>query len=166
MSGARTESQILDLREYRQHHFERAVSRPDEEVAAAEEAARVTAILEELSAEDHALLQRHFTVEAVEMMALMRHRTLNLSESIVRFCCFPFAWPKVWGVIYALDLATHDGRNMDETARMLGCKRATISIHARNFLEINNLPPSRWMRAEKSAGRSKQAREKQLTPRP
>lgn len=160
----RTQTQILDQQEYRQHHFERAAPQPDHQAAAAEDARRIECILNGLSHEDQDLLRQHFTAEATEAMADMQHRMLGLLEKVITFCCFPFAWPKVWGVIYALDLATHEGRNMDQTARMLGCKRAAISIHARQFLEITHMPPSRWMRAETAADRSKAAREKQLTP--
>lgn len=70
----------------------------------------------------------------------------------------PYAPPKKWGLIYALDLPLHDERNPTETARLIGCTRAAISVQMQDFAKTFKLQPSRWMRDDEAVENSRIAR--------
>lgn len=65
---------------------------------------------------------------------------------------------KKWGMIYALDLPSHDGRSMAQTADAIGCTRSAISTQARDFTKTFNLQPSRWLRKESTVEKNRAAR--------
>lgn len=155
---------LLDNLEHHQRHHPRHIVSPADEAADADDKSRIAKLLRTIHPEDQILLRLHFTAQIADDLMEMQHRMLGLIEKVITFCCFPFAWPKIWGVIYALDLSLHDGMNMQKRARKLGATRAAISIHAREFLELTGLPPSRWMRSELTAKRCKTTRESNLKP--
>lgn len=153
-------AQQLDHQEYNQRHFQRSIPTPDQEAIAAEEDQRLAEIISSLTVDDLEILRHHLTSEARDHILDIQQRMLGLIENVVTFTCFPHNTCKVWGLIYALDLGLHRGRNMAETARQIGSTRAALSVHAREFLELTRMPPSRWMRSETSAGNSQYARQK------
>jgi len=77
---------------------------------------------------------------------------------IVNWLTQPYAAPKKWGLIYALDLPLHDERNVAETARLLGCTRAAISVQMQDFAKTFSIQPSRWMRDDDAVENSREAR--------
>lgn len=77
---------------------------------------------------------------------------------IIAWLTQPYAPPKKWGLIYALDLPLHDERNVAETARVVGCTRAAISVQMQDFAKTFKLTPSRWMRDDDAVENSRQAR--------
>jgi hypothetical protein len=77
---------------------------------------------------------------------------------IIAWLTHPYAPPKKWGLIYALDLPLHDERNVAETARVVGCTRAAISVQMQDFAKVFKLQPSRWMRDDDAVENSRQAR--------
>lgn len=81
---------------------------------------------------------------------------------IVLWLTQPYAVPKKWGLIYALDLPLHDERNVAETARLAGCTRAAISVQMQHFAKTFGVPPSRWMRTDEAVENSREARIKHI----
>lgn len=162
MSRPINDTDKLDHQEWMQHHVERRVTRPDEEASEREGEAVVSRLMEGLEAWQHELLREHFAAENEEAMRDMQARMVGLLTKVVTFVCFPYAPAKLWGVVYALDLPLHNGRNMAETAARLGMSRAAISVHARDFLEVTGMPPSRWMRGEAAVVNSREARNQRL----
>jgi len=77
---------------------------------------------------------------------------------IINWLTQPYAAPKKWGLIYALDLPLHDERNVAETARLLGCTRAAISVQMQDFAKTFGVQPSRWMRDDDAVENSREAR--------
>ena len=77
---------------------------------------------------------------------------------IITWLTQPYAAPKKWGLIYALDLPLHDERNVAETARLVGCTRAAISVQMQDFAKTFKLQPSRWMRDDEAGENSRRAR--------
>ena len=152
----------LDSQEHHQRHFMRSIRTPLEILSEMEDKVILKRLLDSISPEDQEILREHFAADTMEMLREDQHKMLGLIEKVVSFIAFPFAWPKVWAVVYALDLSPHEGRNMSATAARLGVTRAAISVHAREFLELIGLSigTSRWLRSDETAQASKSAREK------
>ena len=53
-----------------------------------------------------------------------------------------------WGIAFAVESNMCIGRTMAEVASKLGCSRAAISHKARDFCQLHNLKPSRYMKAK------------------
>ena len=88
-----------------------------------------------------------------------KHRTHEWLTEIVEWLCFPYSAAKKWGLIYAIDMPRlHDERNLEQTAKMIGCTRAAISVQMRQFASIMQLEPSRWMRDDDAVENSREAR--------
>ena len=158
----------LDNLEHEQDHFMRAIQTPLELLSEMEDKARIKAILRHLDSADQELLREHFAAETMEMLNETEHRMIGVLEKVVTFCCFPLCWTKIWGVIYALDMSLHQGRNMSEKAKQLGASRAAISIHAREFLELIGvrIATSRWLRSDETAVNNQTATKTKLKQRP
>lgn len=68
----------------------------------------------------------------------------------------------MWQVALALGAGMCEGKSMTKVGEMCGVTRACISKGARTFCEINELPPSFYMKTEEAVDKAKQARNKQL----
>ena len=88
----------------------------------------------------------------------MMERTVQFATDFMAWFAFPFTERKKWRVIYALDLPLHNERNMAETARIIGCTRASISLAARDFARTFGIEPSRWLRDDDAVEHSREAR--------
>ena len=87
------------------------------------------------------------------------HKTHEWLTEIIKWLCFPFAAPKKWGLIYAVDMPRlHDERTPAETAKKIGCTRAAISVQMQDFAKTFKLTPSRWMRDDDAVENSRKAR--------
>jgi hypothetical protein len=93
-----------------------------------------------------------------ERLEETQHKTHEWLTEIILWLTQPYAPPKKWGLIYALDLPLHDERNVAETARLVGCTRAAISVQMQDFAKTFKLQPSRWMRDDEAVQNSRQAR--------
>ncbi len=85
-------------------------------------------------------------------------RIHNWLTDIIAWLTQPYSPPKKWGMIYALDLPLHDERNIAETARVVGCTRAAISVQMQDFAKTFSIQPSRWMRDDDAVENSRAAR--------
>ena len=93
-----------------------------------------------------------------ERLEETQHKTHEWLTEIILWLTQPYAPPKKWGLIYALDLPLHDERNVAETARLVGCTRAAISVQMQDFAKTFKLQPSRWMRDDDAVENSREAR--------
>lgn len=82
-------------------------------------------------------------------------------EANLRHCPISFQ-TKFWGISYGLGLLICAGAPMFEKARELGVSRAALSHHANKFCLSNDLPPSIYMRPEKSRENYIEARMRNL----
>ena len=89
-----------------------------------------------------------------------QNKTHSFITEIIAWLTQPYAAPKKWGLIYALDLPLHDERNVAETARLVGCTRAAISVQMQDFAKTFSIQPSRWMRDDDAVENSREARNK------
>lgn len=94
-----------------------------------------------------------------ERLDEVQSRIHDWLTEIVTWLTQPYSEKKKWGMIYALDLPLHDERNIAETARIIGCTRASISGFAQQFAKTFNVMPSRWMRDDEAVEHSREARE-------
>jgi len=97
-------------------------------------------------------------LEIQEKLEETQHRTHQWLTDIVAWLTQPYAPPKKWGLIYALDLGLHDERNIAETAKKIGCTRQAISVQMQDFAKMFKLQPSRWMRDDEAVRNSREAR--------
>jgi len=123
-------------------------------------------ILTQLNPEQTELLRAHFIEEEDEKLRDAQERVMEFLTRLISFFCFPFNVSKFWAVVYALDLPFHEGVNIASKARQIGATRANISGYCTDLCAMLNMPPSRWMRSDESAERSKGARESALMPHP
>ena len=93
-----------------------------------------------------------------ERLEETQHKTHEWLTEIIAWLTMNYAPPKKWGLIYALDLPLHDERNVAETARLVGCTRAAISVQMQDFAKTFKLTPSRWMRDDDAVENSRKAR--------
>lgn len=68
----------------------------------------------------------------------------------------------LWQASFALGLACCEGTSMTRAAEICGVSRACISKGARRFCELNELPPSFYMKSEEAVEKSRTARKAQL----
>lgn len=68
-----------------------------------------------------------------------------------------------WGIALATANPICENRSMAEIASLLGCSKASLSYEARRFCTEHGLPPSRYMRSEKTSIASRKARKNHIT---
>ena len=112
------------------------------------------------------ILRAHFVTQEAEKLNDAQERVMEFMTRLFSFFCFPFNASKFWAVVYALDLPFHEGINIASKSRQIGATRANISGYCTDLCAMLNMPPSRWMRSEETADRSKEARESALMPHP
>jgi len=134
---------------------------PDITAANAVADAALANVLAKLTPADVRLIVAAVRHEEREKLEETRNKITKFLTEILTFCVHPKPCRvKVMGVAYALDLPLHMGRPMAEQARSMGVSRAAISNAATSISALLKLPPSRWMRPEKTAEASRKARVK------
>jgi hypothetical protein len=68
----------------------------------------------------------------------------------------------LWQSAFGLGLSCCEGTSMTRAGEICGVSKANISKGARRFCEINDLPPSFYMKSEESVKKSRKARKAQL----
>lgn len=68
----------------------------------------------------------------------------------------------LWQSAFALGLACCEGTSMTRAGELCGVSRACISKGARRFCELNDLPPSFYMKSEEVVDKAKTVRNSQL----
>ena len=68
----------------------------------------------------------------------------------------------LWQAAFGLGLMCCEGISMTRAGEICGVSRACISKGARRFCEINELPPSLYMKSEDAVEKSRTARKAQL----
>ena len=112
------------------------------------------------------ILRAHFAKAETEKLIDAQERVMEFMTRLFSFFCFPFNASKFWAVVYTLDLPFHEGLNIASKSRQIGATRANISGYCTDLCAMLNMPPSRWMRSEDTADRSRDARENGLLPHP
>jgi hypothetical protein len=110
----------------------------------------------------------HHPMEDIEPETPVENPTRAAGLAFIRIISLALAYiaaadeplTATYGVAYALGLSSiTEGKSMRKLGRELNLSHGTISFHARNFVEIANLPPSLQMRNEDEVEAARQRRD-------
>lgn len=116
--------------------------------------------------EDLEPVVRHYDELSIQNRAIYREASIQSAFIMNRAYDFVMhADNKIvglWQSAFALGLACCDGISMTRAGEICGVSRACISKGARRFCELNELPPSFYMKSEEAVEKARTVRKGQL----